>query len=104
MTFANGSASWGGAISADEHSSVLFSGTTVFTGNSAVGGNGGAIFANNSTLLWDDGSADAALAMNYASGDGGAIAAQSSHISWKGTGESTFSDNSADGLGGAIQP
>lgn len=93
----------GGAISVDEKSSVSFSGTTVFTGNSAVGGNGGALFVNYSTLLWDDGSANAVLAMNFASGDGGAIAAQSSHVSWKGYGESTFSGNSADDeYGGAI--
>lgn len=108
MSFANGNASSGGAIFADDRSGVSFRGATAFTGNVARGGggaggdgDGGAIFAKYSTLLWDGGG-DATLAMNSASRDGGAIYALWSDVSWKGGGNTIFADNSADGYGGAI--
>lgn len=101
MTLANGSASSGGAIFADEQSLVSFTGTIIFTGNDASGGDGGAILAENSTLHWNGG-ADSTLSNNSASGNGGAIAALRSDISLEGGGKTAFFNNSADGRGGAI--
>lgn len=108
MSFANGNASSGGAIFADDRSGVSFRGPTAFTGNVARGGgggggdgDGGAIFAKYSTLRWDGGG-DATFAMNSASRDGGAIYALWSDVSWKGGANTIFADNSADGYGGAI--
>ena len=101
MTFANGSGSSGGAISADDRSLVSFSGTISFTRNDALDGDGGAIFAKYSTLRWH-GSGDDILFMNSASRHGGAIYALWSELSWEGTGETVFFGNSASESGGAI--
>ncbi|CAN0402109.1 unnamed protein product [Ectocarpus sp. 12 AP-2014] len=106
MTFANGNASSGGAMFVGA-SSVRFSGATAFTGNVATndttddGGQGGAIFAAYSTLVFD-GSGDATLTVNSASRDGGAIYVLWSDISWESSESNVFSDNVADRDGGAI--
>lgn len=70
---------------------------TTFTGN--VASYGGAIYAQSTTLYWEDDST--VFHTNSASSDGGAIlAAGSSPVFWNGL--TTFIDNTAHGRGGAV--
>eukprot|EP00752_Nemacystus_decipiens_P005318 g4824.t1 len=98
MTLAHGNASFGGAINAFE-ASVSFSGSMSFISNSAVD-DGGAIFANSSSIFWDgDGTQ---FVSNFAGDDGGAIGAHgASNVSWNGYG-TQFVSNSAGDDAGAI--
>ena len=97
MTFAHGSASFGGAINAFE-ANVSFSGKASFVYNVA-GDDGGAIFANHSTIFWDSDGIE--FIFNSAGDDGGAIGAHASSVSWDGDG-AQFISNSAGEDGGAI--
>eukprot|EP00903_Cladosiphon_okamuranus_P018353 g16884.t2 len=100
MTFAHGNASFGGAINALE-ASVSFSGNASFISN-AASVDGGAIFANRSTIFWDGDRTR--FILNSADGDpgfGGAIAVYESNVSWSGDG-TQFISNMAVGGGGAI--
>ena len=100
MTFAHGNASFGGAINAFE-ARVSFSGKARFISNLA-GVDGGAIFANRSTIFWDGDGTEFIFnsAVGYR-GVGGAISAYGSNVSWDGDG-TQFVSNFANYTGGAI--
>ncbi|CAM9358530.1 unnamed protein product [Ectocarpus sp. 13 AM-2016] len=97
MTFAHGNGSFGGAINAVE-ASVSFGGNVSFVSNSA-GVDGGAIFANLSSITWGGDSTE--FIFNLAGDDGGAIYLTESTLSWDGDG-THFTSNSAGDNGGAI--
>eukprot|EP00903_Cladosiphon_okamuranus_P018351 g16883.t1 len=98
MTFAHGNASFGGAINALE-ASVSFSGNASFISN-AASVDGGAIFANRSTIFWDGDRTR--FMLNSAGDDGGAIYSYESNVSWDGDGTQFISNFAGGDDGGAI--
>ena len=93
-----GNSAWdGGAIHAEANTALSFDGTSIFTHNSAH--NGGAIYTSGHVVLIFNGTNN--FLNNVAHSDGGAIHASYNAVT-KFIGISTFSHNSANSEGGAI--
>ena len=88
--------SYGGALFVSSSSTLLLEESTTFTGNTAMSGNGGALFVGGNASL----EGNTLFTDNTADSGGALVATSGSHVSW--TAEINFSSNQARLDGGAV--
>ena len=97
-SFVNGiGSSYGGALFVSSSSTLLLGGSTIFSGNTAMSGNGGALFVGGNASL----EGNTLFADNIASNLGGAMCVTSSGSITSWSGDTSFVNNTADS-GGAL--